>query len=151
MAKVRVSAERVLQAPADAVYRAIADYRQHHPRILPPAITDLRVERGGVGAGTAITFKVTLAGRTSQARAEVTEPRPGRVLVESGDGVTTTFTVEPVDGGTRVHFDTEMERPAARAWLERLLVPRLLRPQYEIELSNLERVARELAAANGAS
>ena len=146
---VRVDAERVLQAPAGAIYQAIADYRRHHPRILPPAITDLQVQRGGVGAGTAITFKVTLAGRTNLAHAEVSEPQPGRMLVESGDGVTTTFTVEPVAGGTRVRFDTEMQRPFATAWLERWLVPRLLRPQYEIELSNLERVAQELAREEG--
>src|SRR5437867_10538120 len=28
--------ERTLDAPAEQVYTCIADYRQHHPRIVPP-------------------------------------------------------------------------------------------------------------------
>ena len=84
MGEIHVSAEQVIHAPAERVYRIIADYRQHHPNILPPAFSDLRVEEGGVGEGTVISFKMTAGGRTRQTRARVTEPEPGRVLVESG-------------------------------------------------------------------
>ena len=35
MARMQVSAERAVDAPADTVYRLIADMREHHPRFLP--------------------------------------------------------------------------------------------------------------------
>src|SRR5207244_185934 len=37
MAELRVAAERTIEAPPDQVYGVLADYQQHHPRILPPA------------------------------------------------------------------------------------------------------------------
>ena len=39
-------------APAEVVYGYLADMREHHPRFLPPAFEDFKVESGGVGAGT---------------------------------------------------------------------------------------------------
>jgi hypothetical protein len=53
MARNVVSAEGMVDAPADAVYRCIADMRDHHPRFLPPAFSDFQVESGGTGAGKA--------------------------------------------------------------------------------------------------
>ena len=44
MAELRTAAERLIAAPPDRVYRYIADYREHHPRFLPPAFSDFRVE-----------------------------------------------------------------------------------------------------------
>jgi hypothetical protein len=41
------------------------------------------VERGGVGAGTVIRFRLRVFRRTRDFRAEITEPTPGRVLVET--------------------------------------------------------------------
>jgi hypothetical protein len=35
MAKMLVSAERKVDAPADVVYRYVADMREHHPHFLP--------------------------------------------------------------------------------------------------------------------
>src|SRR5207248_3228979 len=78
MGTIQVAAERPIGAPAERVYRYIADFTQHHFRFLPPAFSDLRVERGGYGAGTVITFKVTVAGRTQAYRTEVEEPERGR-------------------------------------------------------------------------
>ena len=84
MGKIVVCAERVVDAPADAVYRYVADMRDHHPRFLPPAFSDFRVESGGTGAGTITRFTVTAGGRTREYRMKVDEPEPGRVLTESG-------------------------------------------------------------------
>lgn len=64
MAEIRVVAERLIGAPADDVYRYIADFREHHPRFLPPAFSDFQVEQGGVGAGTIATFRITTGGRS---------------------------------------------------------------------------------------
>ena len=54
MSSISVSAEREIAAPAKRVYRILADYQQHHPRILPNAFSGFRVEEGGIGAGTVI-------------------------------------------------------------------------------------------------
>ena len=59
MARNVVSAEGTVNAPADTVYRYLADMRGHHPRFLPPAISEFQVESGGVGAGTVTRFKMT--------------------------------------------------------------------------------------------
>jgi uncharacterized protein YndB with AHSA1/START domain len=40
MAELRVTAEREIAAPAETVYRCIADYQTHHPRFLPPAFSE---------------------------------------------------------------------------------------------------------------
>ena len=83
MARIVVSADGMVDAPAETVYRYIADMREHHPRFLPPAFSDFRVESGGVGAGTVLHYKVTAGGRTREFRTKVAEPEPGRVLTES--------------------------------------------------------------------
>lgn len=145
MTDLRITAERVMDVPADVVYRCIADYREHHRPggFLPPAFSDFRIERGGVGAGTVVSFKTTLAGRTRRMTQSITEPLPGRVLVESGDGVRTTFTVEPEGMRTRVRFDTLMEARGLAGLLTRLFAPRLLRPLYADELERLEHHAQQ--------
>ena len=143
--QTRVSAERVHDAPAEVVYHLISDYREHHrpEGFLPPAFTDLVVEKGGVGAGTVIRFTMRLVGRSRTMTATVTEPEPGRVLVEKGPGVETTFTVEPASPErARVRFDTVMEARGLEGLLTRLVGPRMLRPLYADELARLEQQAK---------
>ncbi len=144
MTKTRFSAERLVDAPADIVYRCIADYRHHHrpEGFLPPAFSDLRVERGGVGAGTVFSVMTTLAGRSRSMTAEVSEPEPGRVLVETSPTVRTAFTVEPEGTRSRVRFDTVVQAGGLEGLLTRLFAGRLLGPLYRDELERLERYAQ---------
>src|SRR3954468_13302022 len=98
MSACLVSAERLIDAPAEVVYHCLADYRAHHRvdgGFLPPAFTELQVLRVGVGGGTVIQFWTRIGGRAATRVQEVTEPVPGRVLKESGAGEGSTFTVEP--------------------------------------------------------
>jgi hypothetical protein len=78
MATIRICAERTVAGSAGAVYGYIADMREHHPRFLPPAFSDFRVESGGVGEGTIMRFTVTAGGRTRQYWMKVAEPEPGK-------------------------------------------------------------------------
>ncbi len=156
--QTRFSAERVMDAPAEVVYHLISDYREHHrdapEGFLPPAFTDLVVERGGVGEGTEIRFTSKLGGRRQTVTASIAEPEPGRVLVESGPGVETTFTVEPEGAGrARVRFDTVLEAGGLTGLVTRLFAPRMLRSVYAEEMDRLERHAKAhpaLAPAVGA-
>ncbi len=145
--QTRFSAERVVDAPAEVVYHLISDYREHHRDepvgFLPPAFTDLVVERGGVGQGTVVRFASKLGGRRQTMSASIPEPEPGRVLVESSPGVVTTFTVEPEGSErARVRFDTVLEASGPAGLLTRLFAPGMLRPVYADELERLERHAK---------
>lgn len=148
MPTIRVEAAGQIDAPPDRVYRIIADYRHGHPRIVPAAyFQNLEVERGGIGAGTLIRFQMRLLGTTQQIRAEITEPEPGRVLVETNLGFPsqTTFTVEPADkqSQSRVTIATEWTAGGIQGFVQRLLLPRLLRRIYVAELQQLQQVAAD--------
>ena len=55
---VTVEAEGIVAGPPAHVYEVLADYKQHHPKILPDEFTEFSVEEGGVGAGTVIRFQM---------------------------------------------------------------------------------------------
>jgi hypothetical protein len=138
-----VTASKDIDAPPDRVYSIIADYHNGHPHILPKAFSNLIVEQGGIGAGTVIRFEVRAFGQTQVFRAKVSEPEPGRVLVEENVEPApskTTFTVAkgPSGKGSRVTFVTEMTSgdglPGA---IERFLSKRFLRKAYREELGLL--------------
>ena len=147
MPEIRAAASALIEAPAPIVYGIIADYHRGHPAILPPRyFGPLRVEEGGTGAGTRISFEMRSFGTVQRFRGDVTEPEPGRRLVETYPdmGIETVFTVDPVDGGrrSRVTIATSYRKPGLRGWLERLVAPALLRTVYTAELGLLaERTA----------
>jgi uncharacterized protein YndB with AHSA1/START domain len=145
MAKVEASAERTIDAPADAVYGYLADMHQH-PRFLPPAFSDFQVEEGGVGAGTVTRFAITAGGRTRTYRMRVTEPAPGRTLVESdtNSSLVTTFNVEPQGGRSLVRISTSWDGAAGiGGFFERTFAPRALHRIYLDELERLNAYARD--------
>ena len=142
--RTKFGAERQIDAPAEVVYHLLADYRVHHrpEGFLPSAFSDQQILRGGVGAGTELRYTLTTSGRPRVITSQITEPEPGRRLVEAAPGVETTFTVEPSGGGTRVRFDTVLEESGVQGWLTWLFAGRLLAPIYEDELDRLEALAK---------
>jgi hypothetical protein len=148
----RVAASSLIQAPAERVYAIIADYRDGHPRILPkPYFVSLNVERGGVGAGTVITFQMKVVGSLQTFHSVITEPEPGRVLVESDAkaGTVTTFTVDPRNNGRHAYVTITTDLPVRGGVFGKLqgrMTERLLRPIYIKELDQLAVVAATQAA-----
>ncbi len=146
MAAQHFSAAALIPAPPQDVYAIIADYHHGHPQILPkPPFVSLAVEQGGMGAGMVIRVHMRVLGQLQTFRAVITEPEPGRVLVETNDnGYITTFTVEPRADGQQAYVTiaTEMTgRAGIVGALERWFVPRLMRPVYVKELAQLAAVA----------
>src|SRR5579864_5793069 len=135
-----VSASATIPARRERVYSLIANYKDGHPRILPRQFTSLVVEQGGVGAGTIIRFQMRVFGKKKTFRAAITEPEPGRVLVETDldtNGAVTTFTVNPgpVQVTADVTIATELPvRAGILGVIERALSTRFLRPIYAREL-----------------
>jgi polyketide cyclase/dehydrase/lipid transport protein len=136
-----VGSSATVRATTARVYAVIADYRDQHPHIVPSEyFRSLTVLEGGVGAGTRTRVEMRVLGTTRIFEQVVTEPAPGRVLVETnldGSGVTT-FTVDAAEGGqaARVTIATEIEaRPGLAGAIERfftsLLLPRIYRRELE--------------------
>ena len=149
MTIVHARAAHDIDARPAAVYAVLADYRVGHPAILPkPYFTDLKVQAGGRGAGTVIQVTMQVLGVERVYHEVVSEPEPGRVLAETDAdaGVTTTFTVDALDGGkrSRVTIATEARTsPGLRGVVERMVQPPLLRGIYRKELRQLEEYIKE--------
>jgi hypothetical protein len=151
MGQITVRAAAVLDARPGDVYATIADYQHAHPDILPKeSLYDLQVEQGGYGAGTMIRFKMKVLGVEQSFYQRVSEPEPGRVLVEqdidSVQNVMTTFTVTPVEHEQKSHVEisTMMNTsPGFKGFMERIIVPIINRQVYRKELRLLEAVAQK--------
>lgn len=148
MPEIRATASAEIPARPAIVYGIIADYHQGHPSILPPQyFQNLTVEAGGIGAGTQISFEMRSFGQTRRVRGHVSEPEPGRRILETYPefGIETDFTVDPLDGGqrSRVTIATRYQKAGLAGWIERLVSPVFLRTVYAAEL----RLLAERAAA----
>jgi hypothetical protein len=137
------AAERILDAPASVVYHCLSDYLAHHRHqpegFLPSAFTHLEVLEGGVGDGTLIRFTARIGGNSVTRTQRVSEPEPGHVLVEGGDGEGSTFTIEPRGTGRAlVRIQTVLRVDGVGAWLMPLFGERIMRGLYADELSSLE-------------
>ena len=143
MSQVNIAVSATINAPATQVYPVLADYRNHHPHILPKAyFTGLEVEEGGLGEGTIFKSGMKVMGKEQSFRMRVTEPEPGRVMAETDldNGLVTKFIVEPRNNGQAdVTFDTTFQAsPGIKGWLERLTAPIFLRRVYRVELQQLD-------------
>ena len=132
MGQVTAQTERLVPASPRHVRAFLADYRNNRPRILPPEyFRDYRVERGGDGAGTVISYRM-----------RVEEAAAGGPLVESDteSSLVTTWTLTPVADGERtlVGLASRWEGAGGIGGLfERMFAPRALRRIYDEVLKRL--------------
>jgi Polyketide cyclase / dehydrase and lipid transport len=143
MKMFHVEASDVINARPEALYAVVADYQVGHPAILPkPYFTELTVEKGGTGAGTIIRGSVKAFGNVIPLHHIVSEPEPGRVLMETDieTGQYTTFTFEPLNGGTQTRVTIASEfptKPGLVGWMESVTTTPFVRRLYKQELRNL--------------
>ena len=140
-------ATKDIQVPAEMLYNIIADYRRMHWLILPKQyFVSLEVEEGGFGAGTIINFAMRILGQTQSFHSLITEPEPGRLLVETDikSGIATSFHIAPIEkeGQTRVTISTELKgRNFLEAWIAKMMLQKI----YRLELDLLAQVGEEQA------
>jgi hypothetical protein len=142
MATQKFSVSKLINSPPQIIYSIIADYNIGHPGILPkPPFVSLEVKKGGVGAGTEMIVKMKMFGKVQSYNAVVTEPEPGKTLVETTDtGYITTFSVESKNNGksSLVTFSTELVlNSVLPRKIEFWVTSKLLQPVYKKELDNL--------------
>jgi polyketide cyclase/dehydrase/lipid transport protein len=144
MSLIHAECERVVAAPAETVYAFLADYRDHHPHILPTdTFFDVTVLEGDVGAGVLIAYRFLAGGRERSYQLRVSEPRPGMTLVERDELSTMvmTYMVTPEDGGAicRVKITGEWQSASGvEGIMERAFAPAALRAIFERELALLD-------------
>ena len=142
MANIHSEATRAVEAAPERVYAVFSDYENAHPEILPKAyFRELVIEEGGQGAGTVVRVRMRALGVENNYRLTVTEPEPGRRMVEADAdaGVETTFLVEPREGGrSQVTISINQEAsPGLMGLVERLIVPPVTRRMLREELQML--------------
>ncbi len=92
--------------------RSLRDYENHHVHILPKQFfSDFRIELGGVGEGTVGWVRVHARGQVRPLHFRVSEPEPGRRMVESDleNGIETSFSLSPEGSGTHLTIASEWE------------------------------------------
>ena len=156
MQTYQVSMSGAIKAPASQVYAILADYHNGHPHILPKQyFTKLEVEQGGIGTGTRLRFEMNMLGRKQTFHSVISEPEPGRVMVESAqaDGLPaaiTTFTVEPLAEGKYAHVTIHtagQARDGLGGKIEGFFARMFLRRVYKQELALLAAFAEGPRAA----
>jgi hypothetical protein len=131
------TASKLVHAPAETIYEILADYRTKHPLILPqPYFLSLDVEEGGIGEGTIVNFKMRVLGRTQSFRSLITEPVPGRTLLETdiNSGTCTRFDLAPLEKSqhTQVTISTYLQtHGTVEGWMAKFLLQKIYRQELE--------------------
>ena len=142
MAHIYVKSEKVVNAnPAD-VYTAISDYKEKRPELLTPNFVDYKVEKGGRGDGTVVSYRLHAARRDRPYHVQVKEPVKGQVLTENdtNSSLVTTWSVTPLEDGQRslVRVATEWEGgQGVGGFFERVFAPLGVRGIYNRVLDQL--------------
>src|SRR5919202_608607 len=143
MGQIVAETEHLVEADPRRVRAFLTDYRNNRPRILPPEyFRDYRVEQGGDGAGTVISYRLRAGGRERPYRMRVEEPDAGGLLVErdTESSLVTTWTLTPAAGGERtlVSLSSRWEGAGGIGGLfERMFAPRALRQIYDEVLKRI--------------
>lgn len=142
MSHIFVRCERVIHASPEEIFSILADYTNRHPRILPANFLNYRVERGGWGDGTVISYRFQAAGRERAYTMRVEETIKGQVLTERDidSSLVTRWSVLPVDHGqvSKVSVVSDWEGgKGVGGFFERTFAPLGLRKIYDEILSTL--------------
>jgi len=155
MSQVFVKNERIIPASPEAVYTVLTDYKDKRPLMLTPNFLNYKVENGGQGAGTVVSYRLRAANRERSYRMRVDEVVKGKELVERDrhSSLVTTWMIAPQDDGrqTRVLVTTEWEGSSGvGGFFERTFAPLGLYRIYDQMLDMLELVVVPAENRSGA-
>lgn len=136
MCKVDVKESLLIGAPAEKVYKVLAD-PQHHIRILPDVFSNYRAEEDSI-----VAFTVKALGTTRNVKARVEYVELNKLIRETDleKGTCVEFLLEPHADGTIVTISTHYKTALTLAGvLEFLFAPGFLHRIYMEELVLLGR------------
>ncbi|MBV9313694.1 MAG: SRPBCC family protein [Pseudonocardia sp.] len=138
MAEISVTALAMIDAPADDVRAALADYREIRPTILTSQFSGYEVVKGGVGAGSQVRWTLN-PGRWGRRQARewlVDVEEPDGTLVEHDrrlSSVTTWAVIAAPDGRSVVRVELRLDGPnGIRGMLTRSRAGKLRRVYGEV-------------------
>jgi hypothetical protein len=139
VSEVRAEASREVDAPVQRVRELIADYTRR-PELLPPdAFTGFRIEEGGTGPGTVITYTLHARRRDRSYRMRAEQAGPDLLERDRDSSLTTRWScVELAPARTRVTITTSWQGAAGLGgFFERTFAPGALRRLYGQVLDRL--------------
>jgi hypothetical protein len=144
MAQVTARTARTIDAPADRVRAALADYETVRPSILTEQYRDYRVESGGQGAGSRVHWVLQATkSRQRDQLVEVSVPGEDRIVEsDTNSSMVTTWTVTP-RGADRSEVAVETTWDGAGGiggFFERTFAPRGLARIHDGVLAKLDGV-----------
>ncbi|EFL18560.1 MULTISPECIES: SRPBCC family protein [Streptomyces] len=147
MAQVEATTERIIEADADTVFDALADYSGTRNKLLPEHFSEYEVREGGDGEGTLVHWKLQATSkRVRDCLLEVTEPTDGQLVEKDrNSSMVTTWTVTPAgEGRSRAVVSTVWNGAGGiGGFFERTFAPKGLGRIYDTVLENL---AKEVKA-----
>ncbi|GAA3377626.1 SRPBCC family protein [Streptomyces sannanensis] len=101
MAQVEATTEQIIEADAETVFDALADYKDTRAKLLPDHFSEYQVREGGDGEGTLVHWKLQATSkRVRDCLLEVTEPTDGQLVEKDrNSSMVTTWTVTPAGAG----------------------------------------------------
>ena len=145
-----VTVERVIPAPAEAIFALLSDPAQH------PAIDGSGTVREAKAAGEKLTLGSTFGMAMRQGvpytvRNEVVEFEPDRLIAWAPGmdgflgrlvphGRRWRYELEPVDGGTRVKETWDISRDSFKGFFRRGPLPNKIRRDMEATLERIEKL-----------
>ena len=146
MAQVTSRTQRTIDAPADRVRAALADYESVRPAILTDHYSDYRVEQGGHGGGSRVHWKLQATkNRVRDQLVDVSEPAEDRIVErDANSSMVTTWTVTP-QGPDRSVVTVETTWNGAGGiggFFERTFAPKGLQRIHDGVLANLAGAVR---------
>ena len=147
MAQVTARTQRTIDAPADRVRAALADYETVRPAILTDHYRDYRVEAGGKGDGSRVHWTLQATkNRVRDQLVEVSVPAEDRIVErDTNSSMVTTWTITPAGDERSVVAGESTWKGAGGSggFFERTFAPRGLQRIHDGVLSNLAGAVRE--------
>lgn len=138
MTLLMAAATRPVSASPEQVRAFLRDYREARPRILTDQYRDYRVEQGGTGEDTVISYTFTSPGRSRQFRLRVEESDEGLFERDERSTFVSNWTVDPTATGSSVTLEASWEGAGGiGGFFERLFAPMSLRRTYAQVLDRL--------------
>ncbi|MFG2755402.1 SRPBCC family protein [Streptomyces wuyuanensis] len=141
MAQVEATTERIVAGGAEAVFDALADYKDTRAKLLPGQFSEYQVREGGDGEGTLVHWRLQATSkRVRDCLLEVTEPTDGQLVEKDrNSSMVTTWTVTPAGEGRSRVVVTSVWNGAGGigGFFERTFAPKGLARIYDELLANL--------------